>query len=183
MARQTRQQRRERRAQQEPALAGGPPQRPPVRPVAQAGGEPERRRAQREERERHIPGSGFFRRVVVPTEQVIETKDGQKVQAEKRVLPGYVLVNMDLNDDAWTVVKNTPGVTGFVGAGAKPVPLSQPEVDRILHTGSGSSAPARAQVEFSLGESVKITSGPLADFDGEITDVNADGQKLQVMVN
>ena len=66
-----------------------------------------------------------FRRVVVPTEQVIETKDGQKVQAEKRVLPGYVLVNMDLNDDAWTVVKNTPGVTGFVGAGSKPVPLSQ----------------------------------------------------------
>jgi transcriptional antiterminator NusG len=106
-----------------------------------------------------------FRRVVVPTEQVIETKDGQKVQAEKRVLPGYVLVNMDLNDDAWTVVKNTPGV------------------DRILHTGSGGQAPTRAQVEFQLGESVKITSGPLADFDGEITDVNADGQKLQVMVN
>jgi transcriptional antiterminator NusG len=124
-----------------------------------------------------------FRRVIVPTDQVIETKDGQKVQIEKRVLPGYVLVNMDLDDDAWTLVKNTPGVTGFVGAGAKPVPLSQPEVDRILHTGSGSSAPARAQVEFSLGESVKITSGPLADFDGEITDVNADGQKLQVMVN
>ena len=59
-----------------------------------------------------------FRRVIVPTEQVIETKDGQKVQTEKRVLPGYVLVNMDLNDDAWTVVKNTPGVTGFVGAGS-----------------------------------------------------------------
>ena len=62
-----------------------------------------------------------FRRVVVPTEQVIETKDGQKVQIEKRILPGYVLVNMDLNDEAWTVVRNTPGVTGFVGAGAKPV--------------------------------------------------------------
>ena len=76
-----------------------------------------------------------FRRVVVPTEQVIETKDGQKVQTEKRILPGYVLVNMDLNDDAWTVVKNTPGVTGFVGAGTKPVPLSQGEVDRILRTG------------------------------------------------
>jgi transcription termination/antitermination protein NusG len=125
-----------------------------------------------------------FRRVVVPTEQVIETKDGQKVQTEKRTLPGYVLVNMDLNDDAWTVVKNTPGVTGFVGAGAKPVPLSQPEVDRILHTGSLTAlAAARAQVEFQLGESVKITSGPLADFDGEITDVNPDAQKLQVMVN
>jgi len=123
------------------------------------------------------------RQVVVPTEQVIETKDGQKVQAEKRTLPGYVLVNMDLNDDAWTVVKNTPGVTGFVGAGATPVPLSQPEVDRILHTGAGSAVAQRSQVEFQLGESVKITSGPLADFDGEITDVNADGQKLQVMVN
>src|SRR3954464_3681563 len=124
-----------------------------------------------------------FRRVVVPTEQVIETKDGQKVQAEKRVLPGYVLVNMDLNDDAWTVVKNTPGVTGFVGAGSKPVPLSQPEVDRILHTGTGAGAPARNQVEFQLGESGKITSGPLAGFGGEITDVNPDAQKLQVMVN
>ena len=124
-----------------------------------------------------------FRRVVVPTEQVIETKDGQKVQAEKRVLPGYVLVNMDLNDDAWTVVKNTPGVTGFVGAGAKPVPLSQPEVDRILHTGTGGQAPTRAQVEFSLGESVKVTSGPLSDFDGEIVDVNPDQQKLKVLVD
>ena len=90
-----------------------------------------------------------FRRVVVPTEQVIETKDGQKVQIEKRVLPGYVLVNMDLNDEAWTVVKNTPGVTGFVGAGAKPVPLSQVEVDRILHAGAPPGAPAqKAQVEF-----------------------------------
>jgi transcriptional antiterminator NusG len=84
----------------------------------------------------HEPGAAF-RRVVVPTEQVIETKEGQKVQTEKRVLPGYVLVNMDMTDEAWTVVKNTPGVTGFVGAGAKPVPLAQVEVDRILHTGRG----------------------------------------------
>ncbi len=125
-----------------------------------------------------------FRRVVVPTEQVIETKDGQKVQIEKRVLPGYVLVNMDLNDDAWSVVKNTPGVTGFVGAGAKPVPLAQAEVDRILHTGTGAGGAAvRSQVEFSLGESVKVTSGPLADFDGEIVDVNGDQQKLKVLVD
>jgi transcriptional antiterminator NusG len=124
-----------------------------------------------------------FRRVVVPTEQIIETKDGQKVQTEKRVLPGYVLVNMDLTDDSWTVVKNTPGVTGFVGAGNKPLPLSQPEVDRILRTGHGQGAPARAQVEFSLGESVKVTSGPLADFDGEIVDVNPDQQKLKVLVD
>jgi len=125
-----------------------------------------------------------FRRVVVPTEQVIETKDGQKVQTEKRVLPGYVLVNMDLNDEAWSVVKNTPGVTGFVGAGAKPVPLAQSEVDRILHTGAALGAPAqKAMVQFSLGESVKVTSGPLSDFDGEIVDVNADAQKLKVLVD
>ena len=129
---------------------------------------------------------GRFRRVVVPTEQVIETKDGQKVQIEKRVLPGYVLVNMDLNDEAWTVVKGTPGVTAFVGAGAKPSPLSAGEVDRILHTSGGvaGGAPApKAQVEFSLGESVKVTSGPLSDFDGEIVDVNADQQKLKVLVD
>ena len=124
-----------------------------------------------------------FRRVVVPTEQVIETKDGQKVQAEKRVLPGYVLVNMDLDDDAWTVVKNTPGVTGFVGAGNNPVPLSQPEVDRILKTGASTGDRPRAQVEYALGESVKVTSGPLSDFDGEIVDVNADSHKLKVLVD
>jgi transcriptional antiterminator NusG len=124
-----------------------------------------------------------FRRVVVPTEQVIETKDGQKVQTEKRVLPGYVLVNMDMSDEAWTVVKNTPGVTGFVGAGAKPVPLSQSEVDRILHTGAAGAPAPKAQVEFQLGESVKVTSGPLSDFDGEIVDVNPDQQKLKVLVD
>ena len=124
-----------------------------------------------------------FRRVIVPTEQVIETKEGQKVQTEKRVLPGYVLVNMDMTDEAWTVVKNTPGVTGFVGAGTKPVPLSQGEVDRILRTGAAVGERPRAQVEFSLGESVKVTSGPLSDFDGEVVDVNADQQKLKVLVD
>ena len=124
-----------------------------------------------------------FRRVVVPTEQVIETKDGQKVQTEKRILPGYVLVNMDLNDDSWSVVKNTPGVTGFAGPGGKPVPLTQGDVDRLLHTGATAGAAPRAQVEFTLGESVKVTSGPLSDFDGEVVDVNPDQQKLKVLVD
>jgi transcriptional antiterminator NusG len=124
-----------------------------------------------------------FRRVVVPTEQVIETKDGQKVQSEKRILPGYVLVNMDLNDDSWSVVKNTPGVTGFAGPGGKPMPLTQGDVDRLLRTGAAVGAAPRAQVEFSLGESVKVTSGPLSDFDGEVVDVNPDQQKLKVLVD
>jgi transcription termination/antitermination protein NusG len=124
-----------------------------------------------------------FRRVVVPTEQVIETKDGQKVQIEKRILPGYVLVNMDLNDDSWAVVRNTPGVTGFAGPGGKPVPLAQSDVDKLLHTGAGGGDRPRAQVEFTLGESVKVTSGPLSDFDGEIVEVNPEQQKLKVLVD
>ena len=122
-----------------------------------------------------------FRRVVVPTEQVIETKDGQKVQAEKRVLPGYVLVNMDLNDEAWSVVKNTPGVTGFVGAAQNPVPLNQAEVDRLLHRETAERPRTRAQ--FSIGESVKVVSGPLSDFSGEISEINEDGAKLKVLVS
>jgi transcriptional antiterminator NusG len=92
---------------------------------------------------------------------------------------------MNLDDDAWTLVKNTPGVTGFVGAGSPPapIPLSQGEVDRILRTGTGAAERARAQIEYSLGESVKVTSGPLSDFDGEIVDVNPDQQKLKVLVD
>ena len=84
------------------------------------------------------------RRVVVPTESVVETKDGQKVQTERRLWPGYVLVNMDLNDDAWTVVKNTPGVTGFVGAGAKPVPLSGRDTARSFSPCRTRARPAPA---------------------------------------
>ena len=80
-----------------------------------------------------------MRQVVVPTETVSEMKDNQKVAVEKRTMPGYVLVNMDLNDEAWVVVKNTPGVTGFVGAGSKPGPLTQGEVDRILKTGASTA--------------------------------------------
>jgi transcriptional antiterminator NusG len=124
-----------------------------------------------------------FRRVVVPTEQVIETKEGQKVQIEKRILPGYVLVNMNLDDDSWGVVKNTPGVTGFAGPAGKPVPLQQGDVDRLLHTGAATAERARSTVEFSLGESVKVTSGPLSDFDGEIVEVNPEQQKLKVLVD
>src|SRR5436190_17943651 len=124
-----------------------------------------------------------FRRIVVPTEQVIETKDGQKVQIEKRVLPGYVLVNMDLNDESWSVVKNTPGVTGFAGPAGKPVPLAQSDVDHLLRTGTAVGERPRTQVEFQHGESVKVTSGPLADFDGEIVEVNPEQQKLKVLVD
>jgi transcription termination/antitermination protein NusG len=121
------------------------------------------------------------RQVVVPTEQIVETKDGKKVQTEKRVLPGYVLVNMELTDDSWSLVKNTPGVTGFVGAQSRPVPLSQAEIDRLLHTATETRTRVRA--EFSVGESVKVIAGPLSDFTGEIAEINAEAGRLKVLVS
>jgi transcriptional antiterminator NusG len=122
------------------------------------------------------------RQVVVPTETVQEVnKDNQKVSVEKRTMPGYVLVNMDLNEDSWSLVKNTPGVTGFVGASNEPIPLTQAEVDRLLHREVAVRAPSRAQ--FSVGETVKVISGPLSDFSGEIAEINEDAAKLKVLVS
>ncbi len=121
------------------------------------------------------------RDIVVPTEQVVETKDGQKIQTEKRTLPGYVLVNMDMTPDALWVVKDTPGVTGFVGSSTDPVPLTQAEVDRLLRTHSELRPKVRA--EFSVGESVKVISGPLSDFTGEIAEINSEAGRVKVLVS
>src|SRR5688572_19397445 len=119
------------------------------------------------------------RQVVVPTETVQEVnKDNQKVSVEKRTMPGYVLVNMDLTEDSWSLVKNTPGVTGFEGASNEPIPLTQAEVDRLLHREVAVRAPSRAQ--FAIGESVKGISGPLSDFSGEISELNGDAGHLKV---
>jgi transcription termination/antitermination protein NusG len=121
------------------------------------------------------------RQIVVPTETVSEMKDNQKVMVEKRTMPGYVLVNMDLNEDSWSLVKGTPGVTGFVGASNEPVPLTQDEVNRLLHREAEVRPRSRAQ--FAIGESVKVISGPLSDFSGEISEVNEDAQRLKVLVS
>ena len=121
------------------------------------------------------------RQIVVPTETVQEMKDNQKVSVEKRTMPGYVLVNMDLSDDSWSLVKNTPGVTGFVGSSNEPIPLTQQEVDRLLHREVAVRTPSRAQ--FAIGESVKVISGPLSDFSGEISEINEDASKLKVLVS
>ena len=121
------------------------------------------------------------RQIVVPTESVSEMKENQKITIERRTMPGYVLVNMDLNEESWSLVKDTPGVTGFVGANSEPVPLTQSEVDRLLHQETAERPRSRAQ--FSIGESIKVVSGPLSDFLGEILEVNEDGQKLKVLVS
>ena len=121
------------------------------------------------------------RQIVVPTESVSEMKDNQKITVEKRTMPGYVLVNMELNEDSWGLVKGTPGVTGFVGASNEPVPLTQPEVDRLLHREV--AVRERKKATFSIGESVKVISGPLSDFSGEISEMNEDASRLKVLVS
>jgi len=121
--------------------------------------------------------------VLIPKETVTDLKaGGRKVTSEKKVFPGYILVQMELDDDSWYVVRNTPGVTGFVGAQAKPVALSRAEVERIKGRVSASAKP-RTMTEFTDGMPVKVTSGPLEDFDGVIAEVNADQGKLKVMVS
>ena len=123
-----------------------------------------------------------MRQVIVPTESVSEMKDNQKITVEKRTMPGYVLVNMELNEDSWGLVKGTPGVTGFVGASSEPVPLTQAEVDRLLR--KARSPPRRSRrAQFTIGETVKVVSGPLSDFSGEISEINEDAARLKVLVS
>jgi transcriptional antiterminator NusG len=141
-----------------------------------------------------------IRRIVIPTETVTEIKDNQKKEKEVRTMPGYLLVNMEVNEDSWGVVKGTPGVTGFVGNQTDPVPLAQSEVDRLLANvtaaagstaggagaaSGGPSAPKSQPVaaQFSIGETVKVVSGPLSDFSGEIAEINEDAHKLKVLVS
>ena len=120
-------------------------------------------------------------RVIVPTEDEIQVKNGRKKTVTRKIYPGYVLVEMLMTDDSWYVVRNTPGVTGFVGAGSRPVPLGEEEVSRLLgHMGEG---PKVFDLDVEVGESVKITSGPFMDFVGVVEDVSLDQGKLWVLVS
>ncbi len=135
-----------------------------------------------------------FREVIVPTEMVTETdKDGKKVTKEQRKLPGYLLVHMNMdNKNARLLVRDTPGITNFVGPLGEPVPLSRAEVAKLVSTAATdqptvAAAAAEEKVAptilFELGEIVKVMSGPLSDFDGEITEINVEQQKLKVLVS
>lgn len=119
--------------------------------------------------------------VVIPMEDVIEFKAGKKQTVSKKVFPGYLLVRMFLEDDSWYVVRNTPGVTGFVGSGAKPTSLPSREVDKILKPKPVERA--RPRLEFEEGESVRVVIGPFANFTGSISEINVDQSKLKVLVN
>jgi transcriptional antiterminator NusG len=126
--------------------------------------------------------------VVIPMEDVDEFKGGKKVTVQKKVFPGYLLVRCDLDDDTWGAIRNTPGVTGFVGPGTKPTPLSRREVENILQVkaeGVPGAAPkrTRARLEYEVNETVRVKEGPFADFSGQISEINEDQLKLKVLVN
>lgn len=123
-------------------------------------------------------------RVIVPEEEETEIKNGKKKVVKKKVFPGYVLTEMIMTDDSWYVVRNTPGVTGFVGSsghGSKPTPLLPDEVDAILKQMGVQDKPV--DVDFELKENVRVTDGPFADFTGTIENIDTDKQKLKVHVN
>jgi transcriptional antiterminator NusG len=127
--------------------------------------------------------------VVIPMEEVVEFKNGRKQTVQKKVFPGYLLVRCEMDDESWYCIRNTPGVTGFVGQsqkGQKPTPLSRREVETFLAAKTdGREAPARKKpkLDYEEGESVRVKEGPFADFNGTIAEINADHLKLKVLVN
>jgi transcriptional antiterminator NusG len=121
-------------------------------------------------------------RVMIPTEPVTELVNGKKRTVERVFLPGYVLVEMDLDNDLWHVIKNTPRVTGFLGTGDKPVSLTEQEVSSILFRTDVSKDKPRMKIKFEKNESVRITEGPFANFNGVVDEVNEDRETLKVMV-
>jgi transcriptional antiterminator NusG len=124
-----------------------------------------------------------FGQILVPVEEVVEMRSGQKNISERKFFPGYVLVEMEMTDDTWHLVKNTPKVTGFVGGTAtKPTPISEKEVQNILHQIQEGVEKPRPKVLFEIGEAVRVKDGPFADFHGNVEDVNYDKSKLRVSV-
>ena len=126
-----------------------------------------------------------FEEIIVPTEEVIEIRRGRKINSEKRFFPGYVLVYMNLTDETFHLVKNTPKVTGFLGSdhGTKPHPVSQEEVDRIINRIQEGSDSPRPSVVFEIGEQVRVSDGPFASFNGSVEEIDEERTKLKVAVS
>jgi len=134
-----------------------------------------------EQRIKLMDGGDEIAEVVIPTEVEIEVRDGQRRNVDKKILPGYILVQMKMTDQSWNIVRNTPGVTGFVGSGNKPMPLQQNEVDQILKQ-MAAEAP-KVKVGFRKGQSVRVTNGPFIDFVGVVDDINTTKGKVKVLLS
>ena len=133
-----------------------------------------------EQRIKHMDADGEIFEVVVPTEDEIEVKNGQRHTVTKKILPGYVLVQMKFSDQSWSIVRNTPGVTGFVSSANKPVPLQEEEVGRILKQ-MEEEAP-KVKVGFRKGQSIRVIDGPFIDFMGVVDEINAERGKVKVLL-
>jgi len=121
--------------------------------------------------------------VLVPTEEVVELRKGRKVSSERKFFPGYVLVKMDLNDEAWHLVKNTPKVTGFLGSRGKPMPISETEAQRILHQVQEGVERPKPSVTFEVGEQVRVSDGPFTSFNGTVEEVDEERARVKVAVS
>jgi transcription termination/antitermination protein NusG len=124
-----------------------------------------------------------FSEILVPTEDVVEIRRGRKVNAERKFFPGYVLVKMNLSDEAYHLIKNTPKVTGFLGSGSKPMPVSEKEVQRIIGTIEEGVAAPKAVVLYEVGENVRVIDGPFASFNGSVEQVDEEKARLRVTVS
>ena len=120
--------------------------------------------------------------VLIPTEKVSEVKEGKKKISERKFFPGYILVEMELTDESWYLVKNTPGITGFVGSGNKPLSLPESEIKTIIEQQTEKAAKPKPKVDFQVGESVRVKEGAFANFNGTIEELNPNKGKLRVMV-
>lgn len=121
--------------------------------------------------------------ILVPTEQIVEVKRGQRVNAERKVFPGYVLAKMDMSDEIWHLVKDTPKVTGFLGAGNKPVPVSEREAARLIQQLQEGVGKGRSTITFDIGEKVKVMEGPFASFEGLVEEIDDEKARLKVSVS
>jgi transcription termination/antitermination protein NusG len=125
----------------------------------------------------------MFEQIIVPTEEVIEIRRGRRIKTERRFFPGYVLVKVDLTDEAFHLIKNTPKVTGFLGSGLKPVPISDAEANRILNQVAEGVEKPKTSIHFEIGEQVKVADGPFASFTGQVEEVDEERSRLKVAVS
>ena len=125
----------------------------------------------------------FFEQVLVPTEEVVEMRRGRRIKSERRFFPGYVLAKIDLTDEVFHLIKNTPKVTGFLGSGSKPVPISDAEANRILNQVAEGVERPKSTIRFEVGEQVRVADGPFASFNGQVEEVDEERARLKVAVS